>query len=182
MFPFLALHTIAGSHMAALSLLTLGLTVGMALSLQSAVLAKRRALNWVTAIGGKPFSQGAMKWFWSFQAQFLGSPDMQIVEFAALSSSEVVIADAACKLYALVLYKATATATYTKATDSATTSSDADSEIRIKQAGAATEAVLIFPQGLAMASGITMQGNTAPSTGTGSGADGGNGFAIVGAA
>lgn len=182
MFPLLALVTLAGSHASLLSLITVGLAVGMALSLQSAVLAKRRALNWVTAIGQKPFSQGAMKWFWSFQAQFLGSPDMQIVEFAALSSTEVVIADAACRLYGLVLYKATATATYTKATDSATTSSDADSEIRVKQAGAATEAVLIFPQGLAMANGITMQGNTTPSGGTGSAADGGNGFAILGAA
>ncbi len=153
----------------------------MALSTQSAVLAKRRAGNWVSGFG-KPFTQGALKWFWSWISQFAGNPDLQIKEFAALSDVEVVIADVACKLYALILAKATATATYTKATDSATTSSDASSEIRIKQAGAATETVLFYPQGLPMASGITMQGNTTAGGGTGSAADGANGFAIVGAA
>lgn len=153
----------------------------MALSTQSAPLPKRRAGNWITGFG-KPFLQGAYKWLFSWFAQFAGSPDLQIVEFAALSSTEVVIADAACRLYAIFLMKATATATYTKATDNATTSSDADSEVRIKQAGAGNETLAAWPQGLAMANGITMQGNTAPSTGTGSGADGANGFVVLGGA
>lgn len=150
----------------------------MALSLVEILKAKRRALNQTV----KPSIQGFIKWFFEYMSQFAGNPNLQIKEFAALSSTEVVIADAACKLYGLVLRKATATATYTKLTDSATTSSDADSEFRIKQAGVDQTMALMFPDGVPFASGITMQGNTAPSTGTGSAADGGNGFAILGAA
>jgi hypothetical protein len=150
----------------------------MALSLVEILKAKRRALNYSVA----PSIQGYLKWFFSYMSQFAGNPNLQIVEFAALSASEVVIANVACTLYALVLLKATATATYTKLTDSATTSSDADSEFRIKQAGAGQTMALMFPNGVPFASGITMQGNTAPSTGVGSGANGGNGFAILGAA
>ncbi len=150
----------------------------MALATQNIVLAKQRALHFNV----RPAVQGLIKWLFMYFGQMGANPDLQVVEFAALSSSEVVIADVPCRLYAVVLQKATATATYTKITDSATTSSDADSEYRIKQSAAGVETALIFPYGEAFANGITMQGNTAPSTGTGSGANGGNGYCLVGAA
>lgn len=150
----------------------------MALSTQASVLAKRTAGNQYV----RPATQGFLKWFWSYIAQFGGSPLLQVVPFSTLGATETVIADVACRLYALVLQKATATLSYTKLTDSATTSSDADSEYRIAQVGAGAEISLMFPYGQPFANGITMQGNTLPSTGVSSGANGGNGFAIIGAA
>ena len=101
-----------------------------------------------------------------------GGPLLQVVSDGPLTSTESVFADAACKILGIALYKPTATATYFKATDSATTSSDADSEIRQKVAGAGNQVLLAYPKGIAMASGVTCQGNTTPSGGTGSGADG----------
>lgn len=153
----------------------------MALSTQVAPLAKRRAGNWISGFS-KPYLQLAYQQLFSWFAQFAGSPDLQIVEFAALSSTEVVIADAPCKLHALFLMKATATATYTKLTDNATTSSDTAADIVLKMAGAGNETLLVYPQGLALANGATMQGNTTADAGTGSAADGANGFAVVGKA
>lgn len=117
----------------------------------------------------------------SWLSQQLGNPDLQFVPFDRLSSTEVVIADAACKLYAIVARKITATATFTKATDSATASSDTAAEYVVKMAGAETFYALLFPNGMAMASGITMQGNTTADGGTGSGTDGATGFVLLGA-
>lgn len=154
----------------------------MALSTQSSVLAKRRATNWITAIGGKPFTQGAMKWFWSFVSQFLGNPDMQIVEFSALGAN-VVLMDAACKLFAIVMDKATATLSYAKFTDNATTgSTDGTQNITIPVKGVASEAVLFYPQGFALASGLAAVGNTTPTGNTSSAANGANGFVVLGGA
>jgi len=152
----------------------------MSVPTQSAVLAKRRAGNWLSGFG-KPFNTGLVRWLFSWFAQFTAGADLAIVEFAALSSAEVVIIAEAATLYALVMRKATATATFTKLTDNATTSSDASSDIRISMIGI-KETALVYPQGLALANGATMQGNTTAGGGTGSGADGASGFAIIGAA
>jgi hypothetical protein len=117
----------------------------------------------------------------SYLIQQGGNPDLLVVPFDKLSSTEVVIAAEACKLYALALYKDTSTATFTKATDSATTSSDAASELRIWQPTANKSTLLTYPGGLAFANGITMQGNTTADGGTGSALNGASGFAIIGA-
>jgi hypothetical protein len=101
-----------------------------------------------------------------------GGPELQVTSDGPLTSTESVFADAPCKIFGIAIYKPTATATFFKATDSATTSSDADSEIRQKVAGAGNSMLLAYPKGMAMAAGVTCQGNTAASTGTGSGANG----------
>lgn len=149
----------------------------MSLSVQDIVSAKRRYLNAPTLDAGS--FQLSMAFFsWLAQQRF--NPDLQVVEFGPLSSSEVVIADAPCKIYAIVQKCPTSTATFTKGTDSATTSSDADSEYRQKMEGANRTKAEFFPTGLPMANGFTMQGNTTASGGTGSGTNGASGVVLLG--
>jgi len=150
----------------------------MSIAAQDPVLAWRRITNYTLSL--KPQIQLLLQSLKTFLAQQGGNPDLEVVPFDNLSSTEVVIANAACKLYALVLNKVTATATFTKATDSATTSSDASSEIRVWSTIAGNQHALIYPSGQPFANGITMQGNTTAGGGTGSGADGCEGFAIIG--
>lgn len=152
----------------------------MAISTQDPVLVWRRVANYMQSF--RPSIAAQLKALKSYLATQGGNPDLQLVPFSALSSTDVVIADAACKIYAVVLNKATATATFTKATDSASASSDTAAEYVIKSAGVGNQHALIFPTGAAMASGVTMQGNTTADGGTGSGADGADGFVLLGAA
>lgn len=151
----------------------------MAIAVVDPVLAWRRISTLLHSFS--PSLQLQAQMLKSWLSQQLGNPDLQVVAFDRLSSSEVVIADAACKLYAIFAKKVTATATFTKATDSATTSSDTAAEVVLKMAGANTYYASLFLNGLAMASGITMQGNTTADGGTGSALDGANGFVILGA-
>lgn len=152
----------------------------MAISTQDSLLVWRK----VAGVGYslKPYVQWALTQLKRWHSQFLGNPDLQLVQFSSLSDSETVIADAACKLYALVLQKAaTATATFSKLTNSATTSSDASSELRFWSNSASQQDVFTWPNGLAFATGITMQGNTTANGGTSSGTDACSGFCIIGA-
>ncbi len=153
----------------------------MAISLSAGVLVKQRAL----AETRKPHVQGSLKWLFSYLAQHFGNPNLQIVFFSGLADSEVVIADAACKIYATYIRvpSTSVAATYVKQTDHATTSSDASSEYRYKIGGAgAQEEIFVAHRGLSMASGITMQGNTTANGGTASNAvDQASGFVIIGA-
>ncbi len=150
----------------------------MAISTQDIVRAKRRFFNAPTLTA--PNYQLSVTFF-SWLAQQGGTPDLQVVEFGPLSSSEVVIADAACKIYAIIQKKLTATASYTKGTDSATTSSDAASEYRQKIEGVNRSMAAYYPTGFPMASGFTMQGNTTADGGTGSSTDGAYGVVLLGA-
>lgn len=150
----------------------------MAISVVDPVIGWRQVGNLINSFS--PSIQLQAKMLKSWMSQVLGNPDIQVVPFDRLSSSEVVIADAACTLYAIFAKKTTATATFTKATDSASASSDTAAEIVIKMAGALRYQALCFFNGLAMANGITMQGNTTADGGTGSSTDGANGFVILG--
>lgn len=154
----------------------------MALSTQDGILAWRRI--WNLALSQKPFVKFVLKALYTWLAQHGGNPDLQVVAFGSLSDSETVIANAACKLYGVVLVKGTgATATFSKMTDSATTSSDAASELRFWSNVASEQQVFVWPSGLAFANGITMQGNTTANGGTTSvSTDACSGYAIIGAA
>lgn len=151
----------------------------MALSTQDIVLAKRRFSH---AVAQDAATRLQMTAFFSWLAQQGGRPDLQVVEFAALTNTDVVMADAACKLYVLVLHKATATATFFKATDHATTcSTDGTQDISLRLAAIA-RTILTFPVGKAFANGITCQGNTTGTGSTGSAANGADGVFLIGKA
>jgi len=151
----------------------------MAISVQDGVLAWRRISNSVLNLA--PFVSFIFTALKTWLAQHGGNPDLQIVPFASLSDSETVIADAACKLYGLVLVKqGAATATFSKLTDSASASSDASSELRFWSNAVGQEQAFVWPTGLNFANGITMQGNTTANGGTTSGADACLGFCVIG--
>jgi hypothetical protein len=153
----------------------------MSLSLQDPILAKRRLFH------APVVSEQASLWqlsmaFFSWLMQQGGRPDMQVVEHDALSSTDVVIADAACNLLAWLMTKATATATFSKATDNATTGSDAASDLRVWLSGVDNVVGLFYPKGQPFANGITLQGTTTADGGTGSGDDGATGVVLLKAA
>jgi len=151
----------------------------MALSLSDANLVRQRAY----AETRKAKVQAALKSFFSYWAQHKGNADLQIVFFSALADTDTVIADAACKVHALFVASPSdaSNASFVKMTDHASASSDADPTWCNKVAAGATELLMSY-DGLAAANGITMQGNTTASGGTGTAAgDATSGFVIVGA-
>lgn len=151
----------------------------MSLSTQDLVLAKRRFFHAVNLDTATRLLSMA---FFSWIAQQGGKPDLQVVEFGPLSNTDVVIADAANKLYAIILHKLTTTASYTKGTDHATTcSTDGTQDFSLKLADTNTHAVF-FPKGRANANGWTMQGNTTGTGATGSSTNGAYGVVLLGAA
>lgn len=152
----------------------------MAISTQDGILAWRSV--WGLTNSTKPFVKFILRALYTWLAQHGGNPDLQVVRFGLLSDAETIIADAACKLYGLVLIKqGAATATFSKATDSATTSSDASSELRFWSNAVGQQQAFVWPQGLPFANGITMQGNTTANGGTTSGANACLGYAVIGA-
>jgi hypothetical protein len=146
-------------------------------TLQTILETKRKALSFTVT----PEVQRQIKTFFETMGQLKKNPNLVLIPFDELSSTEVVISDSACTLYAVLYKKDTATATFSKMTDHASASSDTAAEFVTKQA-AIGDTFLSFPSGVALASGLVMQGNTTADGGTGSSSDGAKGFAIVGAA
>ena len=179
----MTLGTSVGSLGSLLTLLSLGLIVGMAISTVDIVLAKRRFFHSAALIGssvGAPIQQFAYTLF-SWLSQQKNNPDLQVVEFDHLTGSNTVIADAACSIFAVVLKKATTTAAFFKGSDSATTSSSTAPEMLLRQ-NAVEADMLIFPRGLDMTSGLTVSSDTTADGNTGSSAgDGAAGVVLLGA-
>lgn len=150
----------------------------MALSTQDPVLARRRFFHAFT-LDASTYQMAIA--FFSWLMQQGGRPDLQVKEITALSGTDQVIADAACKLYALILKKTTATASYSKGTDHATTcSTDGTQDFSLKMADVNSHD-MFWPKGRACAAGWTMQGNTTGTGNTTSGANGAAGVCLLGA-
>lgn len=152
----------------------------MALSLEGINLTKQRA----RAETRKPKIQAILKALFSYLAQHKGNPDLQFTAFSALSTTSVVVADAACKLYALFVKKpsGSTTSAFVQVTDHASAGATASADLRII-AQNANEEILIFPDGLSMANGVTLLSTTTNSGATGTAAaDQCSGFGIVGGA
>lgn len=151
----------------------------MALSVQASVLAKRRVFSY--ANGLKPGIVGLLSWLFQYFAQFAGNPDLQFVPMDTLTNGNTVIADAACKVYAIVLTKATATKSWFKGTDSASTSTtDGSQDIGFSISGAGNAMAFIYPKGMSLANGLTVCANTTGTGASGSGANGPAGFVLLG--
>lgn len=148
----------------------------MAISIVAGVLAWQRASHF-PADPGVQFQLQTLK---SYLAAQKNNPDLQVVEFDHLTDTDVVIADAACKLYAIVWVKSTATAASFKGADSATVASDTASPI-VMTFNSIGESCAIFPDGLPMANGFSIHSDTTPDGGTTSAAgDGAKGLVILG--
>jgi hypothetical protein len=126
----------------------------MAVSLEGINLTKQRA----RAETRKPKIQLLLKTLFSYLAQHKGNPDLQFVAFSGLTSTDVVVADAACKVYAQYMKKPSTSST-----------------------AAFVKDLLIFPDGKSMANGYTLISNTTSGGGTGTAAaDQCSGFVIIG--
>lgn len=152
----------------------------MAISTKDPVLIWRQVRGLVRG-AMKPQSQLVAEALFTYLAQQGSNPDLQFVPFDYLTGSNTVIADAACKIYAIFLKKATTTAAWFKGSDSASTGSSTAAEVMTKLASVC-EAQLLYPNGLAMANGFTVISNTTASGNTTTAAgDGAKGFVLLGA-
>lgn len=152
----------------------------MALSLEGINLTKQRARAEIRA----PKIQALLKSLFSYLAQHKGNPDLQFTAFATLTTTATVIADAACKLYALFVKKpaASTTAAWVHITNHASTAATTASTMRL-YLPTNNEELLIFPDGLAMSAGCVIIQVTAAGGDTESAvADRASGWGIVGGA
>lgn len=156
----------------------------MAISTQAAVKAKRQALSLVKTLAVSSSVEQAISTLFQELSQKFGNVDLQVVPFDLQTSaaSDAVIADAACKLYAIVTKKANATSAWLKGSDSASASSSTAGEWT-KKLGVAGSECALFPAGFAQANGWTLGADTTAAGSTNSTAgDGPKGFVILGAA
>lgn len=152
----------------------------MALSLTNSVLVTQASRS----ESRKAKTQLFLKQLYSYLAQHKGSPDLQLVPFSALTSGSTVVADAACKLYALFLKKPTGStvSVYAKVTDDEATASVGTNSIT-QILPTTAEETLIYPDGLSFANGITLRADTDPTAAAApAAADQPSGFAIIGGA
>ena len=138
----------------------------MALSTQSAVLAKRRAFNYVQAFIN-PEQRAFVKALFEGLSQTRKNPDLQIVELSNSGTTDQVIADAPCKLYALFLKGGSAGGDYRSA-DHASSAATPTTTIPVAAAGTMS---LLHPEGRAFTTGLTVDASQANAW---------TGFAIIG--
>jgi hypothetical protein len=149
----------------------------MAISVQNIVLAKRRYFN-AASVDAASFQLSMA--FFSWLAQQGGTPNLQVVEFDSLIGTTTVIADAACKVYAILLNKTTTTAASAKFTDHASTGSATAFAVGLTQTTIKVDD-LFFPKGLPMANGVAALSNTTMAGSTTSAAgDGAKGVVLLG--
>lgn len=152
----------------------------MPLSLVDPVLAKQRFFNQM-ALSPAVYELSVALFKWLMQQG--ARPDLQVVEFDHLTNTDTVIADAACKIRAIVLRKTTATTAWFKATDHNTTGATNGSQTISHRLDAIGVSLLAYPAGLAMATGFTLRSNTTATGATDSGAgDGAAGVVLLSAA
>lgn len=154
----------------------------MALTLENINLVKQRT-RWDVR---KPGVSEVFRALWKHM-EAKGNPDLQFVAFDQTSNTDSVIANVACKIYAIFFKKpaASTVAAWLKISDHATTAA-ASGDVVISLAAAAAalkEGAVVFPDGLDMANGATLASHTAVDGNTDSqDADSAAGFVIVGAA
>jgi hypothetical protein len=133
----------------------------MAISTQAIVLAKRRAFNYQTAIFQNTEVRQFLKTLFMTLGQTRKNPNLQIVELADSSTTDQVVADAACKLYAVFL-KCGSTSRDFRAADHASSANSPTITVPITASGTA---LLIHPEGRALTTGFTIDFSGAGATG-----------------
>lgn len=139
----------------------------MALSTQAAVLAKRRALNWMTLNFGQE-ARFLIQQLFQTLAQIRGNPDLQFVAIDNSGTTDQVVADAPCKLYALVLKGGSAGGDYRSA-DHASSAATPTTTIPV---AISEQVVYTTPAGKSFTTGLTVDFSAANAA---------SGFAIIGA-
>ena len=162
----------------------------MALSLENSNLVKQKVKLCLsgtnTGKGTYPIADEVFGAFLKYMATQGGNPDLQLVTFSEVQCDDADgtgVVDAACKIYGVYVRKVSAaTDNYFKLYDSATVDTTAGEQIiAIPLLHTTQEAMELYPQGVAMANGVTATQHTT-SIGVTDGSDGGDGFIIIGAA
>ena len=155
----------------------------MALSLQSASLVRQKT----RAFTRNPLVKAAIDAFFRNHATNKGNADLELVNLDdadVTGTNGVVSADAACVLHFVFLRKrGTATDSYLKLYDDATDDTTAGNErVTLPILEASEDNIVMFPQGVDMATGIVATSHTTSNGTTDSTAgDSGDGFLIIGA-
>jgi len=154
----------------------------MALSTQTQQIALRKASQFIRAK-----ANGAMDLLWKGFTMGLNQEnitgDLEFKAFGDLTGDSV-IANVACKVYAIYLKKqATGTDAYFKAVNHATVAAGTTFEICVGLPGSGDEVLLCFPKGIAFGTGVTLVSSTTDVGGSDtSTGDGPDGFFVIGAA
>lgn len=153
----------------------------MAISVEDANLAWQRADIAAASLGLKGGVQATLKALKAYLSQAKNNPQLQFVAISDLGA-DAVIADAACKVYALVLKKgATATGAFVKAADHATSAGTTASDLVRELNAAGQQTAIIDFEGWAQGTGFTVGSDTTADGSTASTAgDGPSGFALIG--
>lgn len=157
----------------------------MALSTETQNLVWQKAKVACDALGIKPAAYDQLRRLKEHLQGKYGNINLQFVAISNLTA-DVVAADAACKVYAVVLKKRnTSTAAYYKAfNDAATDSSAEDALLTIGLTAAQEQAVFISNDGKAFSAGVAHGSFTAATGAAGTTAstsgDGPDGFVILG--
>lgn len=158
----------------------LGLMLTPALSLEDAHLTFQRAIPDARSV---PLAE-IIRCFKKVHAEHLKNIQLQFVPISGLDSADVVVADAACKLYLLAVKKpaGSTTTVYLKGSDHAS-AQGANAELGMPLVGSTTRWHTYFnPEGLPLGTGLTLDAHTTSSGTTKSNvADAPVGFAIIGA-
>lgn len=161
----------------------------MALSLQDGVLVWQKVKNALTFGNANPGAQNAFRVLREYIATQGGNPQLQFIPINGTYSASdggnnasQILADAACTLYGVYLKKVGTTETIFKASANATTAGTDGTQKYAVSKAAAGDIALTYPNGDAVASGLTVTENT---TRTGSTltllANRFDGFVIIGA-
>ena len=155
----------------------------MALTLENPLLVWQRARIALETLEAKKSHFHGLKELKEALATISSNPNLQFVAIADLGA-DAIIADAACKVYAIYLRKRnTSTAAFFKADDHASSAGTTASNM-VHELNAAKQHVLItYPQGYAQTVGFTVGSDTTADGSTAStSGDGPDGFVVIGAA
>jgi len=112
--------------------------------------------------------QLVLKTLLSYIAQHKGNPNLQHVNFTQLTSGSTVIADAACKLYAVLITRPNSTtqSAFVKLTNDESTAQHAgDQDFTFLAPAAVTvNDLYIWPDGFALSAGLAITSDTSAST------------------
>ena len=155
----------------------------MAITLQSANLVRQKTRMYTR----DPYVLGVLKTFFHNHATNKDNADLQLVlvdDADVTGTDGIPLADAACVVYvAFIKKRATATDSYFKLYDNATVdTTTTEQRLSIALLEASEDQIMVFPDGLTMASGLVATSHTEAQGVTDSTAgDSGDGFVIIGA-
>lgn len=162
----------------------------MAIATENIVLAKRKAFARLSnGTAGSPFAQAVIDQLFRYLSQHGANPDLQVIPFSAagvVATTGQALADAACKLYAVVAKKQATNSTdaYLAFFDDPVDDCDGATDARLSLGFlvASDEEIWLKKDGLPMAAGVVAVSYTDYDGTTKSAeADAATGFIIIGA-